>query len=245
MKIFKSIIIGITAVSCLGLLTACKDTEQSSLSPASSTEESSKLPCEPYTGITYINHSTIKIKTKDNKVIYVDPYGDGDYSEKADLVLVTHEHSDHNNISLVTMNENGKTIAFGDVLANGEYKTIDENGIKITGVKAENSNHSALISVGYIIEVDGYKIYHSGDTSKFDEMADLASLKIDYALLPMDGIYNMDYKEAGECANLIKAKFYIPIHTSKPGEPFNQEVADNFTAEQKIIIQPGKTLIFE
>ncbi len=56
------------------------------------------------------------------------------------------------------------------------------------------------------------KFYCSGDTSKTKQMAEFAKLKLDYAILCGDGIFNMGLKEAKECAEIIGAKHNIIIH---------------------------------
>ena len=55
--------------------------------------------------LTLIGHASMKIKTAEGVVIYIDPYYEGDYSEPADIILSTHEHHDHNAIDLVTRKE--------------------------------------------------------------------------------------------------------------------------------------------
>ena len=51
--------------------------------------------------LTLIGHASMKIKTAEGVVIYIDPYYDGDYSEGADIILSTHEHFDHNVMTTV------------------------------------------------------------------------------------------------------------------------------------------------
>ncbi|MGL4107808.1 MBL fold metallo-hydrolase [Clostridium paraputrificum] len=86
-------------------------------------------------------------------------------SYPADIILITHEHEDHNKLDLVTKKDNTKIIRSRDALKDGAYYTFDEQGIKIESVPAYNKNHKKDLCVGYIIEVDGIKIYHAGDTS--------------------------------------------------------------------------------
>lgn len=51
--------------------------------------------------LTYFGRSSVKIKTASGLVVYIDPYAPGDYSEPADLILVTHGHIDHNRVKLI------------------------------------------------------------------------------------------------------------------------------------------------
>ncbi|MGL5149284.1 MAG: MBL fold metallo-hydrolase [Clostridium sp.] len=180
-------------------------------------KEEAKTTVEAPKGKTlleFMGQASTEIISKDGVVLYIDPYM-GNYNEKADIILITHEHEDHNEISLITQNEGCKTFRVDDVLKNGEYKTFEEKGFKITAVPAYNSNHGKASSVGFVIEVDGKKIYHAGDTSKIDEMKNLSSMNLDYALLPYDGEFNMGIKEMEECAKIINAKNIIPIHGRK------------------------------
>lgn len=177
-------------------------------------EKEANAPIEVPTGKTLLEYggrSSVKIISKDGTVIYVDPYT-GDYSEEADLVLITHEHDDHNLINKIKQKDDTVVIRSRDSYVNDTYKKFEEKGIKIESVSAYNNNHPKGSGVGYIIEVDGIKIYHSGDTSKISEMNDLTVKNIDYALLPYDGEFNMGPDEMTECAKIIGAKNIIPMH---------------------------------
>ena len=80
-----------------------------------------------------------------------------------------------------------------------------------------------------------------GGTGTLEEMKALAKEPIDYAFLPMDGIYNMDRKEAERCARIIGAAHTVPVHM-KPGALFDEETAQAFQAEGKVVMKPGDTL---
>jgi L-ascorbate metabolism protein UlaG (beta-lactamase superfamily) len=79
----------------------------------------------------------------------------------------------------------------------------------------------------------------SGDTSMVAQMETFADMELDYAILPGDGVYNMDIEEAAECARIIKAKHNIIVHI-KPGELFDREKAEAWDAPNKIIVEPGQ-----
>ncbi|RLE89531.1 MAG: MBL fold metallo-hydrolase, partial [Thermoprotei archaeon] len=64
--------------------------------------------------------------------------------------------------------------------------------------------------IGVIVEVDGVKIYHAGDTDLIEEMSRLG--KIDVALLPVSGTYVMNAEEAAKAAEIIKPEVAIPMH---------------------------------
>lgn len=192
--------------------------------------------------LTYLGRSSVKITTCKNHVIYIDPYaGDSsDYHDSADLVLVTHQHSDHNAVNRVTMKKDGVVLQCPMDIGAGVHKKVF--GIDIKAVKAYNSNHKESECCGFILNADDIIIYHSGDTSTTDEMLNFKNLHIGYALLNMDGFYNMGPEEAMKVTELIKPKHVIPIHTSKSGD-YDKKTIDLFTSPLKIAMK-CKDVIF-
>ena len=69
----------------------------------------------------------------------------------------------------------------------------------------------------------------------------MAEKKLDYALLPIDGVYNMGPDEAAKCAEQIQAKYVIPVHMA-PGELFDMEKAEQLNVENRLILQPGQEI---
>lgn len=196
---------------------------------------------EESTVLTYQGHGSAKLITSAGKVVYIDPYSGEGYDEPADLILVTHEHSDHNKIDLMPHADDCVVFRSADAIKDGEYQTLDIYGLHIEPVQAYNDNHKVEECVGYLITVDGQVLYFAGDTSKTEQMAELADKNIDYAFLPMDGRFNMDIPEAIECAELIKAKHTVPYHMA-PGELFNRERAEQFVTDSAFILAPGETI---
>ena len=112
----------------------------------------------------YQGHASFRLTTSEGKVVFIDPFCGLGYKTPADLVLITHEHYDHNNTELITFNPGGYIIRAKDALTNGVYHSFESKGLKIKAVPAYNSHHDKAECVGYLIEVDGVKIYHAGDT---------------------------------------------------------------------------------
>ena len=191
--------------------------------------------------LLYQGHGSFRITAEDGTVIYVDPYAGEGYDLSADIILVTHQHGDHNQLQLVTQKSDCVVISNVEALAGGKHNSFDVKGVKIEAVTASNGNHDPKACVGYIITVDGIKIYAAGDTSKTEDMKTFAARNLDYALLPCDGIYNMGLDEAAECAALIGAKINIPIHM-KPGELFDRELAEKFAAPNRLIVEAGQEI---
>jgi L-ascorbate metabolism protein UlaG (beta-lactamase superfamily) len=179
------------------------------MSSAETTAQAQKTPT-----LTLIGHASMKIKTSEGVVIYIDPYYQGDYSEKADIILVSHEHSDHNKVDLCQQNDGCLVFRVKETIntKNMTYNTFENMGVIIQPVPAANKNHSIKSSTGFVLNFDGITVYHSGDTSKLDQMSAMKKWNIDYAFFPIDGKYNMDAAEAMECAALVGAKHNTPMH---------------------------------
>ena len=189
------------------------------------------------TKLLYQGHASYRITASDGRIIYIDPcVGDG-YDKPADILLVSHQHGDHNQIELVTQKPDCTVITNAEALAGGKHNTFNIGGIVIEAVEAANVNHNPTECVGFMLTIDGIKIYIAADTSKTKSMESFAARKLDYALLPIDGYYNMDAAEAAECARLIGARVNIPVHM-KPGELFDMERAESFDAPGRRIVTP-------
>ena len=189
--------------------------------------------------VLYQGHGSCRLETSDGMVIYIDPYAGEGYDLPADLILVSHEHSDHNQIQLVTQKPICQILRAGDFLKDGKYLCLTIGNTTIAGVEAYNENHPRAACVGFILHVDGRKIYFAGDTSHTQNMPSLSDENLDWAFFPTDGIYNMDAEEASLCAKEIGAKHSVPIHT-KPGVLFDEAVALRFHANNRVILQPGQ-----
>ena len=200
--------------------------------------------------IYYQGHASMRITTPEGKTIYVDPFmGDG-YDVPADLILITHGHSDHTRTDLIkSKNSECETITWKEAIVDGEHQTFDLGYVKVEAVEAGyNKNHDVTKCVGYVITLsDGMKVYVSGDTSKTEQMPALAEKEIDYAFFCCDGVYNMDLEEAAECAALVKAKHNIPYHmvAADTGVLFDRETAERFNADNRLIISDGEEIVLE
>ena len=91
--------------------------------------------------LLYQGHGSVRIEAADGMVIYVDPYAGEGYDKQADLILVTHEHRDHNNIDLVKQTEKTVVLRSKDMLVDGKYQTKKVGSIQIEAVPAYNKNH--------------------------------------------------------------------------------------------------------
>ncbi|MBL7100523.1 MAG: MBL fold metallo-hydrolase [Nanoarchaeota archaeon] len=203
--------------------------------------------------IEWLGHATFKIG--DEKIIYTDPYQIGS-GEPADIILITHSHFDHcspediqkiikkGTVLFVTPDCQSKVSNFEDIeikLVEPD-KTYEADGVRIETLPAYNLKPERLKFhpkenewVGYVITVNGKKIYHAGDTDLIPEMKNLQNIGI--ALLPIGGTYTMDVEEAAEAANLIRPKTVVPMHYNKvegteaDPEEFKQKVSNNINVK--------------
>ncbi len=174
--------------------------------------------------ITWLKHAGFMIKG--SVVIYIDPYGINRELEKADLILITHDHFDHMDLKSIRLLSKEDTVMVhpsGCIvegyescpLSIGEGRNV--KGIEVKAVPAYNVNkpyHKKGEVVGYVLNVDGVRIYHAGDTDRIPEMK---GIEVDVALLPIGGTYTMDVKEAIEVTKDVKAKVFVPMHYGEIG----------------------------
>ena len=196
--------------------------------------------------LLYQGHGSLRITTVEGKVIYVDPYAGEGYDLPADLILVSHGHSDHTAVDLIKNRaDDCRIIQYTDALVNGEYKTFDLGYATVEAVQAgNNKNHDINVCVGWLITLsDGITIYATGDTSTTDQMRELGEQNIDYAFFCCDGKYNMDIEEASACAALVNARHSIPYHMV-PGKLFDRKRAEQFTGPGKLIVEVGEEIVF-
>ena len=185
--------------------------------------------------ITLIKHGTLEIVCK-GLSIHIDPVsGLGvptDYATefpKADLILVTHEHGDHfdreaiqalggNEANLITNARVAEMLGWGAVMANGDSRDLP-GGIRLDAVPAYNYTegrtqfHPKGRDNGFVLTIDGLRIYVAGDTEDVPEMAELKD--IDIAFLPVNQPYTMTVEQCVNAAKIIQPKVLIPYHFSK------------------------------
>ncbi len=171
--------------------------------------------------ITWLGHDGFLIKG-DGKAIVIDPF-QVKQCEPADIILISHEHYDHcspedvkkirkDSTVIVTEAQSATKLA-GDVRVVQPGDKLTVSGIPIEAVPSYNTNKSFHPKekgwLGFIVTVEGVRIYHAGDTDRIPEMA---SFQVDIALLPVSGTYVMTAEEAVEAARLMKPKVVIPMH---------------------------------
>lgn len=200
--------------------------------------------------LLYQGHASLRITTPEGYVIFADPYEDvrEGYEEEADLILVTDmRHRDHNHLeSVKKRNPDCQILSPENMITEEGHVTLDLGYVSVEAVEAGyNELHDPEHCAGYILEFsNGTSVYISGDTGVTPQMETFPQRGLDYAFFCCDGIYTMTTKQASEAAGIVQAAHSIPYHTSVE-KLFDREIANEFEAEGRIILEPGEELSLE
>lgn len=180
--------------------------------------------------VKLIAQSAIRIKNKDNKIIYFDPYKlDNEYVNDADYIFITHPHYDHFSeedinkikksdtkiIGVYELEDKIKDLGFtnGNITLVNPNESYTVDNLNFNTVPAYNLNkdfHKKEYNwVGYVINIDNKVMYVAGDT---DNIPEIRNIKCDIAFVPVGGTYTMTSDEAVELIKEIKPNLAIPIH---------------------------------
>ena len=185
--------------------------------------------------IEWLGHDCFKLK-KDGYVVYLDPFKLPENPEKADVILVTHEHFDHFSMEdilkivkprtyIVAANKcqvplNKEENKFGVAIYMVPGEVTDAGEVNIRTVPAYNLNKFRSPGLafhpredqklGYIFKFGGKTFYLMGDTDNILELKDIKD--IDIAFVPVSGTYVMTPEEASQAVAVFKPKIAIPMH---------------------------------
>lgn len=170
--------------------------------------------------IEWLGHTGFKITG--SKVIYIDPYKLEKKEEPADIVLLTNSRYYSCSPMDIQRITGPKTKVFApkdcahkltiphDSVGIGETKHV--GAIRINTLPAYTVNkpeHQRVMNwVGYLIEMDGVKLFHAGYS---DFTQELTEIRADIVMLPIDRLRSMDPEEASEAAKVMEAKLAIPM----------------------------------
>ena len=199
--------------------------------------------------IQVFTQNSIRIDSGKN-VIYIDPFEMKTEPHDADFILITHDHYDHFSPESIKKVAGEKTILV--VPENMEKKaeevsgivsktftvkpgiSVDIEGLEFETVPAYNVmkpfHPKSAEWVGYILKINGKRIYIAGDT---DATKEAKAVKCVVALVPVGGTYTMDAKKAAELINEISPEIAIPVHygsivgEAKDGETFAENVKES------------------
>ncbi len=189
-----------------------------------------------FKGFTFewLGQSTVRITSPAGYVIYTDPVLLDPGAPEAGLILVTHHHVDHCLPEFITPIRGAKTKVAAFHASYLKYcvqdikgvrtikigETVDFNDASVTGVEAYTPRgfHSKGEGCGFLIDIEGLRIYFSGDTARTPEMDALKG--VDVAIVSIcDNTYTIDAKEMAEAVRALSAGLFIPVHFTPADEP--------------------------
>ncbi len=211
--------------------------------------------------LTWLGHACFLLEGK--RSVIIDPFvPGGPITHEPDLVAITHGHDDHLG-EVIRLGK--KTVAITEI---GRYLsgkglpvetmniggTIEVDGVEFTmtpaihssGIGTEGPGFSGGCPCGYVIGMDGVRVYHAGDTALFSDMKLIGELyEPDVALLPMGGRFTMGPGEAMMAANFVGAKTVIPMHYSTWPAILQDPLAFKHAIERTtdlsvVILSPGE-----
>ena len=186
--------------------------------------------------LIFLAHASFLIVTSHGTKIITDPYKAGSFNnaigyksirESADVVLVSHEHDDHNAVSEVL---GTPQIVKGD--SNWTFKDV-----KITGIASYHDTQKGTArgkNTIFVIEADSLRIVHLGDLGYVLSKEECVKIgKVDVLLSPVGGYFTIDSKAATEIMNNLKPSITIPMHYKTKVLDFPIAKVDDFIKDKK------------
>jgi L-ascorbate metabolism protein UlaG (beta-lactamase superfamily) len=205
--------------------------------------------------IIWLGHAGFKIITKSGKIIYLDPYKITKDVEKADIIISSHSHGDHFDSRSIKKLFKESTVLLGPKSMSSDLEKFGGKGLKFNEKFEFNGIGIQLVPAytiqkqthpknnewaGIIIDTEGKRVYHAGDTERIPEMKNLKDVTV--ALLPCGGIYTMDFEESCMAAADIKPNIVVPMHNwEKDLNPYRKIMA-KINPNIKVEILENKTL---
>lgn len=181
--------------------------------------------------ITWLGQACFKLKGK-NATVVIDPFDPEFIGLKlpkdlqADVVLITHDHSDHNNAAIVS-GPTGKPMVF---TGPGEYEI---NGVVITGISSfhdDTQGSQRGKNIIFHLLLDGLNIVHLGDLGQHELTEEQLNLigQTDILLVPVGSFYTIAAKEATGIVSQLEPKIIVPMHYKIDGLKVDLEPVENF-----------------
>jgi L-ascorbate metabolism protein UlaG (beta-lactamase superfamily) len=192
--------------------------------------------------IKFLGHACFRIEAADGTSIITDPYEPGGYggaigygriTEPADLVLISHEHADHNYARGVP----GRP----QVLRGGGPQTV--KGIEVRWVKAfhdaSRGGERGEVSLA-VVAVDGVRVCHCGDLGHGLEMREVSALgPVEVLLVPVGGTFTLDAAGATALVERMRPKVVIPMHFKTEKCGFALAGVEEFLRGKERVRRPG------
>ncbi len=176
--------------------------------------------------IKWLGHASFLITSDSGTKIITDPYTAGsglryaEIKESADIVTVSHEHFDHNNVASVGGNPEV-------VKSDAEAKGIEFKGVSTYHDASEGKERGSNIIICF--EVDGMRVCHLGDLGHPLSDREVAEVgKVDILLAPVGGFFTIDAKVASEVCSKLNPRVVIPMHFKNDRLDFPISGVDDF-----------------
>ena len=182
--------------------------------------------------ITWYGQSCFKVKGKKGSIVF-DPY-DADFTGlsqlklEGDVVCVTHDHGDHNNVKAVSGDIEGKDPLV--ITGPGEYEISQMDIVGIASYHDSKQGAERGKNTIYSAKVDDINIVHLGDLGQAklseEQVEQLSSC--DVLFIPVGGVYTISAKEAPDVISQIEPKIVIPMHYKIDRLKFDLAPVDKF-----------------
>jgi L-ascorbate metabolism protein UlaG (beta-lactamase superfamily) len=183
--------------------------------------------------LKWLGHSCFLITSETGLRIITDPYSTvaginySPVNEAADIVTVSHDHRDHNNIAAVR----GKP----EVITGSGTKIA--KGIQFRGVASYHDRSKGRergVNTIFCFTVDGIRLCHLGDLGHELSREEIAQIgNVDVLLIPIGGFFTIDAKVATKVGDDLKPKVITPMHYRTPKCDFPITGVEDFLAGKK------------
>lgn len=186
--------------------------------------------------IKLLGHSAFLITSDSGVRIITDPYQSGGFNggieykpirETADIVTISHEHSDHNYVKDIGGNP--------EIIRKTDEREV--KGIKIAGTLTchdKTSGRQRGLNTVFCVTVDGIRVCHLGDLGHELSAKEIKAIgDVDVLLIPVGGYFTIDAAEAFRTVNALNPKIVIPMHYKTPAIDFPIAEVDEFAAKMK------------
>ena len=177
--------------------------------------------------VTWLGHACFLLKSEEGRSLLLDPFHESElgYSmpiTEADIVIISHDHLDHNNVDAAGSNPD---VIFGP----GEYIS---KGMDITGIKSYHDEQRGKLrgeNTIFCFALDGIRVCHLGDLGHTLSRAQIKAIgPVDLLFLPVGGRYTIDAAGANEVMRQLHPAVTVPMHYKTGALGFELDPVDDF-----------------